>query len=147
MSSRNGRAAIVASSKTYNRVVRTLSEDFELEAEGSTPRGKFENLRAQLAEFAANVREENNSTVQEDFQNLDELICSAFDYGVHLGFAKALDKFEAGSITATKVRNEERWILSSASKRFQITSYVPSITEKPQKTTSYIIMSEHFFGE
>lgn len=55
---------------------------------------------------------------------IDNLVAEVFSVAVEAGFKRALKRFQDGSITVRKVRNEDSWDLYSNSKDFSISEEI-----------------------
>lgn len=126
-----------ACSTSMNKWIGILEEATDIVSFGASPTQKMHDLIDKIR-HAIKTGENVDSSI-------NELIQDAFDKGVQSGFAKGISKFIDGSIRARKVRDEESWVLSTNSRKYQITTTLPSAGDEKIKTTSYIKMNEHGF--
>lgn len=125
-----------ASSKSINKITCRIEEDFDLEAVGSKPSERFENVYSQMKE----------KYIDKDFlEEVDQLVELAYQRGVNQGFARALKRFMDGKILTKKIKNQNKWRLITFSKKFTVTGKVRSFVQDFKRVQTTIDLSEHGF--
>ena len=85
-----------ARSESMNKWIGRFEDELNFQAFGQTPTERMESIIKQI--------KERLPAIDFEFaQELDQLITSAYFVGAHAGFARALKRFEDGSITTRKV--------------------------------------------
>lgn len=131
------RVKIEARSESMTKWAGRLEDEFNLDQVGGSPTERMEGVINQI--------KDRLQLSPQDAMTLNTLIASAYNIGAQNGFARALKNVENGLITTRKVPNEERWVVYSNSRQYQITEKLPSLSGQELKETVYINLAEHGF--
>lgn len=147
--------AAKASSQTYNKAIKELSEITGIEVDTGIPSKRFAELCEKLKTQLENLYSSDETTTSVSSEapsnsvdrTIDEIIESLYELGIHTGFSKALEVFMNGKITTKKIKNEQLWTLHSSSRQFQVTNQIKLYSGDTKSIKAIIALDEHGFNK